>query len=70
MSKNEKKARTFNFEELLGKTIKTAQERDLRTRTGRSIDRKFTKILRRGKIIYFMGEMTLTDRPAERWVDP
>ena len=28
MSKNEKKARTFNFEELLGKTIKTAQERD------------------------------------------
>lgn len=35
MSKNEKKARSFNFEELLGKTIKTAQDRDLRTDTGR-----------------------------------
>ena len=36
MSKNEKKARSFNFEELLGKTIKTAQDRDSRTKTGRS----------------------------------
>ena len=40
MSKNEKKARSFNFEELLGKTIKTAQERDSRTKTGRSRTQK------------------------------
>ena len=39
-----KKARTFNFEELLGKTIKTAQERDPWT-NGRSTDGVFFKIL-------------------------
>ena len=43
MSKNEKKARSFNFEELLGKTIKTAQERDSRTKTGRSRTEKMQK---------------------------
>ena len=50
MSKNEKKARSFNFEELLGKTIKTAQERDLRTRTGRSNTEQNLKILYRTRI--------------------
>ena len=81
---SEKKARTFNFEELLGKTIKTAQERDPWT-NGRSADRVFFQNFTNSankdfRIQIFYGkktglkfgplspDRTLRPRPAGQWI--